>query len=126
MRYNIVVRLDKSPAFALFLQNLPASLTRMNLKEKKAMLDIGLIQTIAGIILIIIGLLTANSAWNVFNNRAYSRSAEKLAPVIFNLGVAILGVVLLFRLGGLWPIGIGLVLLLLGYLMRSPLARKNR
>ncbi len=89
-------------------------------------MDIGLIQTIAGIVLIIVGLLAANSAWNVFNNRAYSRSAEKLAPVLFNLGVAVVGIILLFRWLGLWPIAIGLLLLLLGYLMRNPIARRNR
>lgn len=89
-------------------------------------MDIGLIQTIAGIVLIIIGLVAANSAWNIFNNRAYSRSAEKLAPVLFNLGVAIVGVILLFRWFGLWPLAIGAVLLLLGYLMRSPISRKTR
>jgi hypothetical protein len=88
-------------------------------------MSIGLIQTIAGIVLIIIGLIAANSAWNVFNSRAYSRSAEKLAPVLFNLGVAILGVVLLFRWLDLWPLVIGVILLLLGYLMRSPLARNR-
>lgn len=89
-------------------------------------MDIGLIQTIAGILLIVVGLLAANSAWNVFNNRAYSRSAEKLAPVLFNLGVAVVGVILLFRWFGLWPLIIGAVLLLLGYLMRSPIARRPR
>ncbi len=89
-------------------------------------MDLGLIQTIGGIVLIIIGLLAANSAWQVFNHRAYSRSAEKLAPVIFNLGVAIVGILLLFRWFDLWPLLIGVVLLLLGYLMRSPLARKSR
>lgn len=90
------------------------------------MFDIGLLQTIAGIVLIVVGLLAANNAWNVFNNRAYSRSAEKLAPVIFNLGVVVVGVVLLFRWFGFWPLVIGAVLLLLGYLMRNPIARKTR
>jgi hypothetical protein len=89
-------------------------------------MDFGLIQTIAGIILIVVGLMAANSAWNIFNSRAYARSAEKLAPVIFNLGVVIVGVVLLFRWFGLWPLAIGAVLLLLGYLMRSPISRKTR
>ncbi|MEI6046406.1 MAG: hypothetical protein WCS37_18805 [Chloroflexota bacterium] len=88
-------------------------------------MDIGLIQTITGIVLIIVGLVAANSAWNVFNNRAYSRSAEKLAPVIFNLGVAIVGIVLLFRWFDLWPLLIGLILLLFGYMMRNPLARNR-
>jgi uncharacterized membrane protein YidH (DUF202 family) len=77
-----------------------------------------LTRIIGGILLILIGAGLTYNSWNRFTNNP--KTAERLAPVILNAALFVLGIIILFFTFQWWILAVAAVLLILGVLMRGP------
>jgi hypothetical protein len=77
-----------------------------------------LVRIVAGIVMILLGGLLTYNSWNRFSNNP--KTAERLAPVILNAGLFVLGIIVLFFTFQWWLLAVAAVLLVLGALLRGP------